>query len=218
MVERTRAWQGSRCTIKKKLHLPYPKITFKHSKLQEMLNFAIISINIHEFALTSRLSYLGPQLTVSGAEGEHRTGFWKWRKRKEVKCKGRAGRTRKDERRGRLSRADGFSAFARGAPYSLKTLKVRRGRWREMMSCNANYTSALPLRRCFRTAGRENRRSSDRHHQHCAMFNSLSVRSNRSWHMASVTPWNVLPMCFLLHFCLTHWILLFLSSGFTAQM
>lgn len=106
----------------------------------------------------------------------------------------------------------------RGAPYSLKTLKVRRGRWREMMSCNTNYTSALPLRQCFRNAGRENRRSSDRHHQHCAMFSSLSVRSNHSWHMASVTPWNGLPMCFLLHFCLTHWILLFPSSGFTAQM
>lgn len=45
------------------MHLPYPKITFKHSKLQEVLrqpNFAIISINIHEFALNSRLSYLGP--------------------------------------------------------------------------------------------------------------------------------------------------------------
>lgn len=48
---------------KKKLHLPYPKITCKHSKLQEMLrqpDFAIISLSIHEFALTSRLSYLGP--------------------------------------------------------------------------------------------------------------------------------------------------------------
>lgn len=54
-----------------------------------------------------------------------------------MKCKkkkGRAGKSKKAERRGSLSGADGFGALARGTLYSLKTLKIRSERWIEMMS------------------------------------------------------------------------------------
>lgn len=87
--------------------------------------------------------------------------------------------------RGRLSRADGFRAFARGASYSMKTL---RERWVE--SGSANYSSALPLL-CFRNIGTGTRRSFNSHRQHCAMLANLTAQSNHSWHIGSFTPSNI---------------------------
>lgn len=84
--------------------------------------------------------------------------FMKVKEKKGSKVQRESWKNSKAEQRGRLSGADGFSIFARGAPYSLKTLKVRRDRCRVMMSRNTNHTSALPLFQCFRSIVRAKRK------------------------------------------------------------
>lgn len=179
-------------------------------------HFAMISIKIHERALNSGLSY--PRRTKQSTINDQRSNGGKshsFMEGKEDKKEWRAWReswrNSKQKPNGEAGLAEQMvpAFFARGAPYSQKSLQGERERDGERWWV-ATLTTHLHFLSSSASEERESWRSFDRHHQYCATFGSLSVQSR--WHAASIIP----VLCFTdtlsFTFCWTYWLFSFFPS------